>query len=53
MSVVSADEEATSIAVYRAVMASLERLVINDCLLEKPLLERRTIDAIVKLSIDR
>ena len=49
----SANEESTSIAVYLAVMHSLERLVLSDTSSDKPQLETRMIDAIVKLSIDR
>lgn len=53
MSVVSMDEEATSISVYVGVMKSLERFVLSDLLSQTPQLDSRMIDAIVKLSIDR
>jgi len=53
MSVMSMDEEATSIAVYLAVMRSLERLILSDSISEKPQFDSRTIDTVVKLSIDR
>ena len=53
MTVVSMDEEATSIGVYLAILHGLERLIIADCGLGRPFSDVAIIDAIVKLSIDR
>jgi len=53
VTVVSMDEEATSIGVYLAILHGLERLIIADCGLGRPFSDVAIIDAIVKLSIDR
>jgi len=53
VTIVSMDEEATSIGVYLAILHGLERLIIADCGLGRPFSDPILVDAIIKLSIDR
>jgi len=53
VSIVSMDEEATSIGIYLAILHGLQRLIIADCGLGRPFSDPILVDAIVKLSIDR
>ena len=53
VTIVSMDEEATSVGVYLAILHGLERLIIADCGLGRPFSDPTLVDAIIKLSIDR
>jgi len=53
VTVVSMDEEATSIGVYLAILHGLERLIIADCGLGRTFSDPILVDTIIKLSIDR